>query len=272
MTTAAQVLSAALKQLLVEAEDAPLESDDYADAMFAMNNWVAELAAAGTELGYTPVTNVADVITVPAGAILGIISNVAVVIAPIYGQQVSPALGVSAERGVRTLQKIGRKKVQMSMPTTLPTGSGNQYAAGSSTDYNFFGATVAAILSMVGNTFTSTPSAAATPTLIVGHWRQDHVVNMVSDITGRIRSTFNGQASMTPLVTLSATGTGACTFHIFKNGVSITSTAATLSTTAVDVILTTSTTLESGDELTLMVAVDAGTEPVTVVSGRIEAT
>ena len=69
MATVAQVAKASLQAILVQASEAPLEADEYQDFIFAMNNYMASLAAKGVNLGYTNVSTLADSVTVPPGAI-----------------------------------------------------------------------------------------------------------------------------------------------------------------------------------------------------------
>ena len=77
MATVAQVAKASLQRILVQASEAALEPDEYQDFIFAMNNYMAQLDAQGIVLGYTQVSNLADEVTVPTGALRGIIANMA---------------------------------------------------------------------------------------------------------------------------------------------------------------------------------------------------
>lgn len=127
MATAAQVLKAALQRILVQASEADLEPDEFADAIFAMNNWMLALDADGVNLGYTEVTNLSDDITIPTGALRGLIPNVAIEISPDYDGQVTPALISAAAEGLRVMEKIGVALGQSVLPSTLPRGSGNDF-------------------------------------------------------------------------------------------------------------------------------------------------
>jgi len=129
MTTAAQVAKAALQRILVQGSEAPLEADEYADFIFDMNNFMASLKARGTDLGYTDVTNVGDTITIDAGAIDGLVANMAIRVAPDYGGEISQGLVVAAKDGMNAMRRLGRTIVAVEYPDTLPRGGGNDIDA-----------------------------------------------------------------------------------------------------------------------------------------------
>jgi hypothetical protein len=126
VATAAKVLKAALQRILVQASEAELEPDEYEDAIFAMNNWMLALDAEGVELGYTEVTDLGDDITVPIGALRGLIANVAIEVAPDYDGEVSNDLRIAASAGLKVMRLIGQTIPTSSYPSTLPIGSGNE--------------------------------------------------------------------------------------------------------------------------------------------------
>lgn len=125
MATAAQVIKAALQSILVQASEAPLEADEYQDTIFAMNNFMFALAADGVNLGYTEVTDLGEDITIPTGALRGLIANLGVEMAPEFGGVISEALGVRAINGIKTMRRLGISLGASAMPSTLPVGSGN---------------------------------------------------------------------------------------------------------------------------------------------------
>lgn len=126
MATVAQVATASLKRILVQAADAPLEADEYQDYIFALNNFMLALDAEGITLGYTVVSDLGDEVTVPAGALRGIIANMAIEVAPDYNGTVSPALANAAAEGMQVMRIIGQTVGATSYPSTLPIGSGNE--------------------------------------------------------------------------------------------------------------------------------------------------
>lgn len=125
MATVSQVAKASLQKILVQASEADLEPDEYQDFIFAMNNWMASLQSQSIDIGYTPVSNLSDEITVPDGAVLGIISNMAIQVSPDYGGDISPALIGQAQEGMKTIRRLGQLSSQTKRPSTLPIGSGN---------------------------------------------------------------------------------------------------------------------------------------------------
>ena len=120
MATVAQVAKASLQRILVQASEAPLEADEYADFIFAMNNYMGELDAQGIQLGYTTVSSLGDEVTIPTGALRGLIANLAIEVAPDYN-------GIKAARdGFNTMRLLGQTLGESKMPPTLPIGSGNE--------------------------------------------------------------------------------------------------------------------------------------------------
>ena len=103
MATVAQVAKASLQRILVQASEAPLEPDEYQDFIFAMNNYMAELDAAGISLGYTEVTDLGDEVTIPTGALRGLIANMAIEVAPDFGGVISVGLQRAARDGYNTM-------------------------------------------------------------------------------------------------------------------------------------------------------------------------
>jgi len=133
MATAAQVLKSILQKILVQASEADFEPDEFSDAIFSMNNYMLALDAKGIRLGYTEVTNLSDNITIPTGALRGLIANVAIDIAPEYDGEITPGLVRMAKEGLDAMRELGVNITTSSFPSTLPVGSGNEH--------NGFGAT-----------------------------------------------------------------------------------------------------------------------------------
>jgi len=134
MATVAQVLKASFQTILVQASEAALESDEFSDAIFTLNNYMQSLDADGIKLGWTDVSALADTLTVPSGALRGIIYNVAIELAPEYGGEVSAALVESAGDGMKTMEKLGVVVLESAFPYTLPRGTGNDCGFNSTLD------------------------------------------------------------------------------------------------------------------------------------------
>jgi len=116
MATVAQVAKAALQRILVQASEAPLEPDEYQDFIFAMNNYMAELDAAGISLGYTVVSDLGDEVTIPTGALRGLIANMAIEVAPDYNGVISVGLQRAARDGLNTMRLLGQRISTTKMP------------------------------------------------------------------------------------------------------------------------------------------------------------
>ena len=120
-------MRAILQEILVQATEADLEPSETEDTIFFMNNFMTELDANGVNLGYTIVTSLSDTITIPAGAINGMIKNVAIQIAPQFDALVTPALIAAARRGLKVMTTLGLNLQPAQFPCTLPIGSGNEH-------------------------------------------------------------------------------------------------------------------------------------------------
>lgn len=126
MATVAQVAKASLQRILVQESEARLEPDEYQDYLFALNNYMLALDAEGIKLGFTEVNNLGDQVTIPIGALRGVIANMAIEVAPDYGGEVSASLTKAAEEGMRAMRRLGVRIASSRFPSTLPIGSGNE--------------------------------------------------------------------------------------------------------------------------------------------------
>lgn len=127
MATVAQVVKASLQRILTQGSEAPIEADEAQDFIFAMNNFMLALDAEGVALGYTEVNNLADEITIPSGALRGLIANMAIEVAPDYGGEITQGLVVAASDGLKAMRKLGQIIVTSAYPSNLPIGSGNEW-------------------------------------------------------------------------------------------------------------------------------------------------
>ena len=125
MATAQQVIKAAFQALLIQDSEAPLEPSEYQDAIFTLNNMMADLAVKNVSLSWTTVTALTDTLSVVGGVIEGIIANLALKLAPDYDIPITPALALRAKEGMRTLLIQGYTLTESAYPGTLPKGSGN---------------------------------------------------------------------------------------------------------------------------------------------------
>lgn len=126
MATVAQVCKAALQRILVQGSESTLAPDEYQDAIFALNNMMLALDAQGIALGFTEVSDLGDTVTVPPGALRGIIANLAIEIAPDYEGQITPGLQIAASEGLKAMRNLGVTVGASKYPSILPIGSGNE--------------------------------------------------------------------------------------------------------------------------------------------------
>ena len=135
---AGDIIKSALQEILVQASEAPLEPDEIQDALTYMNRFMTQIAAQGTNLGYTKVTSPTDPITIPDGALNGLVFELAIRLAPQFGKQVSPDLRQNAKDGRDAMRRIAVFVRSSKFPGTLPVGSGNECAEATYLDDRFF--------------------------------------------------------------------------------------------------------------------------------------
>ena len=134
METANSVITDILQEVLVQASEQPIESVDFQFVVRYMNRYMAQLAVT-TPLGYTVVSKASDPITIPDGAINGLVFNVALKILNSFDIDVGPTLFESAKDSLNAMRKISRNKASTKHPSTLPIGSGNECYRNSSKFY-----------------------------------------------------------------------------------------------------------------------------------------
>ncbi len=135
METAADVIKSALQEILVQAVEAPIQPAQAQDAIKYMNRMMSGFAVSGINLGYTQVTNLGDLITIPDGAIEGLVFNLAIRLAPSYDTPLRPDLLLNAREGKKAMLKLAVNIIPTQYPSTLPRGSGN---TGFTRDGHFF--------------------------------------------------------------------------------------------------------------------------------------
>lgn len=124
--TAQTIITSALQEILVQASEQPIEGDEFQDGVRYLNRMMAEFDAAGIALGYTKVSDPDDAITVPDGAINGMIFNLAIRLAQSYDAAVSQTLAIAANESLVAMRNIGVTMQQTQYGGTLPIGSGNE--------------------------------------------------------------------------------------------------------------------------------------------------
>ena len=134
---AGDIIIDALGELVVQAAVADLQPDEVQLAIRYMNRFMFQLDANGIALGYTEVNSVSDTVTIAAGAMMGLVKNLAILLAPQFDAVVTPELARDASNGLKTMRRLGSSVIASSMPCTLPLGSGNE-VDGLNNDFHFY--------------------------------------------------------------------------------------------------------------------------------------
>jgi hypothetical protein len=126
--TAGDLIKDALGEIIVLGAEAPLEAVDAQAGIRYLNRMMAAFDVDGIDLGYTEVSNLSDIITVPTGAIAGMISQLAIMLFAQFsqGEPVPADLVARALSGKNTMRNIAVIVGQTEFQSTLPTGSGNE--------------------------------------------------------------------------------------------------------------------------------------------------
>lgn len=122
-----EVIVDALEEIIVLTDEAPINPPEGRTAIRILNDMMAFLAAKGIELGYTEVSDLGDPITVPPGAIFGIKTNLAILLAPRYNVPVTQELKNNAKTGMDAMIDLAVAMIPSEYPETLPQGSGNAH-------------------------------------------------------------------------------------------------------------------------------------------------
>lgn len=270
MTTALDLANRSLKLILVEAADSPLEPDEYQDYYDALNDFMAELESRGILLGFTPVSNPADEITVPPGAIRGIVSNMAIEVSSDYGSKVSAPLTAQAQQGMNALRRLGQNPIRASYPSTLPRGTGNDDYPD---EWSHYGEDARGVAWSVGNTIATVITAIDTPARVRATWVTDGFEVLKFTSAGRLTNSSGERLTLQVDCNFTATCTASVTanFILMRNGAEEVKTASVaLSTARADGRLTDSMQLQPGEYIELWVENTTDASDITVADVRLE--
>lgn len=236
MTTASEVITAALGLTLTRAGDIPLEANETEQGLFQLNNMMSSWNLA---LGYTKVSSTSDTMTTPDYAIDAIVQNLAVRLAPSFGGLVDADLRENARQSkkdmLRQVVKIGPAK----MPRTLPRGTGNTRAFRDSRYYHpvVQAAPTDGLLTMSSNATETTITTASVPVLVSGTWDVVSTHQMDGTAAGRLTylptDTALVEVTAKATILMASSGPKVVTAFLAKNGVVI---AANGSFTATDTL------------------------------------
>lgn len=126
MELATTVIQDILEEVTVAAAEQPIPATDSNKVIRYMNRYMAALDVEGVSLGYTIIDNPTDPVTVPDGALEGIVFNVAIRILTSYGIPLTTELAQNARQSKKTLYKLGVTIKPTQYPARLPIGSGNE--------------------------------------------------------------------------------------------------------------------------------------------------
>jgi hypothetical protein len=118
--TASQIISDALLCINVLRDGETPSAAQQAQGIRRLNQMMSLWDGEGKNLGYIPVGTVTDVLTVPDAAILGIVNNLAIHMAPSFGATVPAEIAVLAAMGLATIDKITAQEVIMDMDLQRP--------------------------------------------------------------------------------------------------------------------------------------------------------
>ena len=124
---AGEVAKDILLEIVALGAEAELEADEIQSTIRSMNRYMTMIDASGINLGYTKVSSLSDTITIPDGAIMGMIKNVALMLAPQYSAVITPELMMAANEGLKAMRDLGVELQPTVYPSTLPIGSGNEW-------------------------------------------------------------------------------------------------------------------------------------------------
>lgn len=262
MATAQDIADRALAKILVKTSGASATTTEVSDFINAMNDYMAALESDGIRLGYTVIGSSTDTVTVPDGAIRGVVANMAIEVAPEYSAPVQDGLVKAASEGMKTLQRIGRQAIKSKLPPGLPVGTGNREVRSDKFREKGFGYLIHIVR--------ETTATAVQDTVydVDGHWKSAYSTAFRTDITGLAKCQLETGRDCTLSASLMCTGDDTYTFDLYVNGFSVVSTSTTLTSTPTAVSLEKKQTIYPGDEVQLKVTNTTGTTSC-VVSGRV---
>ena len=127
METAGTIIGDALQEILVQATEQPIESNEAQNAIRYLNRMMSAWQGEGINLGYTPITSMGDLVTIPETANEGVVFNLALKLAPQYDIQITPQQFQNAKEAKQAIMNVTIEIGGAPYPSTLPIGSGNEY-------------------------------------------------------------------------------------------------------------------------------------------------
>ena len=136
--TASDVILDALKEIVAIPSEAAVGAYEAQVGIFYLNAMMQDFAVNGINIGYTIVDSLGDEMTVPDGALEGMVKNLAIEISPAFkGSLTSVDLFEQAQDGINTLLQISIPIIANSpYSDNLPVGSGNEDGIWGNTFYD----------------------------------------------------------------------------------------------------------------------------------------
>jgi hypothetical protein len=125
MSTNAEILGDAHKEINVIGETDSLSAEQGSYGLRVMNDLIESWTMRGINLGYFAQTDTTATCPIPAWAKMGVISSIAIAMAPNYGATVSIELRQKAEDGYQAISRqAALEKIQPLDDRHLPWGTG----------------------------------------------------------------------------------------------------------------------------------------------------
>ena len=140
MEKAETIIKDALQEISIAQEsEAAFEAEETQDAIRYLNRMMAAFASNGITLGFTQVSTLGDLITVPDGALEGMVKNLAVRLFSqfsIPGTPIPALLLQEARQGRDDMRAVAIDSIGPALfPGTMPIGSGNETTPGLFNDH-----------------------------------------------------------------------------------------------------------------------------------------
>lgn len=278
MATVGDVVRRSLQRIVSQAAASPLDDSDYADAIDALNDMMASWEAEGVYLGYTEVSTTGEQVTVPRGALRGIIANLAIEIAPDYQAPVSPGLARAAQEGMMVCRRLGRRPMTTQFPGTFPRGEGNRFDSTYYTQPYYLEVDddqlPTVLLSLQDNSQVTTIGSSGVAVITTGYWNTNRAVNFTTTVDGR--ATFDSDADeelyITASVRLAPETASAQTLkvHIYVNGATVASDSNAVTTGTPETLeVQYQYTFQNGDYVEVYVENETSTDNIIVSSATL---
>ena len=125
MATAADIIKGALRRLQVIGSETPIEADEIQDGLEDLNDFGSSHEDGYLALGFVNMSNTADTINIPIGAVGYFKDALALYIAGQYGAPVSQSLIMAHDKSKSAALNAYQPVINVEFPDTLPMGSGN---------------------------------------------------------------------------------------------------------------------------------------------------